>query len=350
MNKNTKLFLVILLIMSFIVDVAVVAFFIGRNGLRQPQTDKPDNKSEVIAISNTGEAMLAGGTYAMPAGMTFVAAAPRGSAFAPEGEFTITATVDNEYINGVFDFECYFPEGSPEWANGKNAEEYIAVTPVSATTAKVKLLAEFGAPIEIKATLLNTQSSATCRVDYLFRPDWIVNGAFSDILGKDFNSEFTILVPCGSAISTVMGFIELEHLQIALNESFINSFKSYLKFDVTLKTAEVEMDSCLYDGVDNYKINYTLDYSHFIEGFNELDEKHQEAIYYAWYAAYNSDEGYSISTARFSISVNYMYEGRVISNFAQDTSIPGKGRLSISGREKGEGLSPDVELNGNGTL
>lgn len=344
--KKVSIGAIVLLIAAVIAIICICnpSWFEKDEG-KTPDKDNSSSK-QVIAISDTGEKMLAGGTYVMPEAMTIVAEAPAGSNYAQSGEFTLTANLSNEYINGNFNFTCYFPEGSDDWANSKEASECIEITPITSSSAKVKLLAAFGAPIEIKAQLIGSESFATCRVDYLQR---IVDTGRIYITASDFDDEAKIDVSFNYSIGTVKGDWEFKSAEIALNWNFIEYFEGYLKFEPTYSALELSSEDI--SSVDKHGnsvvFNFgTWKYSMFIKDFNSYNEQQKNAIYYAWYAAYNDFSGsYDEYNLLVDIDLSYTYHGAVVATFNEQDSPFG-----LTGFTYGEGISPDVKLNGGTTF
>lgn len=366
-----------LLVAAIIAIICICNYSLLKKGDSDTDPDQTGGSKQVIAISDVGEKLYDGGTYAMPKAMTIVAEAPVESNYAPDGEFTITATTDNEYINGNFDFTCYFMDDSDDWTDGKEASECIEITPISAASAKVKLLAPFGAPIEIKAQLIGSASSATCRVDYLKKYE-LIKTYFSEVKGSydnDYGSpdRFTNLPldfgDYGKLITatwyrhgsgTVMSKLIIRDCTLRLKSEFVESFKSYLKFDITVKDLNVQATADSYNyrdfgddlsyQIEGYEFVFeTLEYSMFIENFNSFNEHQKQAIYYAWYAAFtNLDTANNIEMQINHIQLLYL--DTVINEAYQVNHDNLIGRAAISGARYGENAVPDVELNGGITF
>lgn len=296
----------------------------------------------IAAISNEGDVFYDGGTYAMPAAMTIVAEAPKAGSYSPKGEVTLTATVSNEYIKGLFDFTCYFVDESDSWAKGKDAGDYISITPVSHNQAKVALLAAFGSPIEIKAQLINTDSYATCRVDYLQRIEshklGLVGSDVSDSLGLELNVTF--------GIGTVKGDLNYNSGSISILDAFQDAVKSYLSFDIAFKSLVLNKSEIQTGTHESGYFNFEVDapgYAAFILDFNNYDKQHKEAIYYAWYTAWNttfSKSPYGYNTL-LDIDVTYSYLENRVGSVIESAYVDGY----ISGEYYGAEISPDIELN-----
>lgn len=86
--------------------------------------------------------------------------------------FTLTATVTpDDAVNKAVDWSVAFENPESEWANGKNAADYVKVTPVSdgALTATAACLQAFGERIIITAQVRDGSEDlkATCIANYV---------------------------------------------------------------------------------------------------------------------------------------------------------------------------------------
>lgn len=344
MRKLFKALFIILLAVAIVAGIVVGAIYLDKSLNPSEPDDGGKNRYAIAAISDEGEKLYAGGTYSMPKAMTIVAEAPKSGEYAPDGEFIITASVSNEYINGIFDFTYDFINGADGWANGKVASDYISVTPVSANQAKVSLLAAFGTPIQIKAQLAGSDSFATCRVDYLQR---ITTTGTIEIGGTDFSDEASIDVKFDYGIGTIKGDWELTGAYIALDWDFIESFKSYLKFDPIVGALGLSSLDITTTESDNNWVDFifgTWEYSMFVKDFNSYSEQQKNAVYYAWWTAYK-DYGIHNSNILIDVDLNYSYKGVHVSSFS-DSDRPGGW---LTGELYGD-ISPDVEFNSDVTF
>ena len=85
----------------------------------------------------------------------------------------------------------------------------------------------------------------------------------------------------------------------------------------------------------------------FINGFNNYDDAHKNAIYYAWFHAWNDRAGadkFSIMTV--DTSVSGMYKGNSFGNVTE-TEYIGTGAYGfyLSGEQYGYDLTPSLSLN-----
>lgn len=346
--KLLKTILTIVLAVAIVAGIVVVVIYLNNELNPSEQGNSGTNSYAVAAISDEGEKLYAGGTYAMPKAMTIIADAPKSGEYSPSGEFIITASVSNEYINGIFDFTYDFMRSSDDWANDKEASDYISVIPVSANQAKVTLLAAFGAPIEIKAQLIGSDSFATCRVDYLQR---LINSSKIEINGNDFTDGADIAASFNYGIGTVKGDWELTGAYITLDWDFIESFESYLKFNPIIGALGLSSLDITNTETEDNLVTFTFgywEYSMFIKDFKSYSEQQKNAVYYAWYAAYKDFTSSSRFRSNILIDVDfeYTYKGVYISIYSE-SDMPGG---QLSGIGYGEDISPDVDLNGDVTF
>lgn len=382
MLKLIKKIVIFVLVIAVIAGIVAGVIYLSKTlTLSEPDEGSKDNGYVIAAISGEGEKLYAGGTYSMPEAMTIVADAPKPGEYSPEGEITVTAAVNNAYINGIYDFTYYFIVGSDEyaakWATGKDAGDYISVIPVSSDSAKVTLLAPFGAPIEIKAQLVGTDSTATCRVDYLHKLAEVYKFHFSELSDNYFDAyaENDGAAPLdfgntGKLVtaawfphrnpSMVTSKAIISDCTLSLNSKFVESLKSYLNFDITVKELNVKASANSYkyrdfgdDGsykIEGYEFEFeTLEYSTFIEGFNRFSEQQKQAVYYAWHTAF-TNLGYLNNIDMQLNTMQVTYLGIVINEYYDLPADYFVGCAAISGARYGENAVPDSEPNSNVTF
>lgn len=119
-----------------------------------------------IATDDNGDPMYGGGSYVMPDGMAFSAAAST----AAETDTSVTLTANYEPAgtsNKQTNWSVSFKNPSSSWANGKTVTDYVTVQSTGTNTAKVTCLDSFGEQIIVKATsAVDPSISATTTVDY----------------------------------------------------------------------------------------------------------------------------------------------------------------------------------------
>lgn len=305
------------------------------------------NKTEIVAVSSDGKKLLSANSYAMPRAMSFV---QNQSMYSKSKEFTVTATLSNQYINGKFDWSVSFVNPASAWATGKVAEYHVQATPTSdgSATAKIKYIASFSEPITVTATLRGSDKSDSCRIDCLKQMDmvncWLDTADFGDRIEGGCELEST-------ADGTVKADYQVYYANFELNNDFIEAVKNYLKFDIEIHSfsfaseigelsIEEETDNRLQLGF--YGLERVVKYSDFIENFDAFDQEHKDAVYYAWYHAMIDNNG----GVQFEFGVKgYVYEVEtVLTSGTED----GGGFISyLLGERYGKDIQPNVTLNQN---
>lgn len=140
----------------------------------------PEEKSGIMALS------------------TMRAAAVTSSGEPSEGSYTLTATVSpGNATNKKVDWAVSWVNAGDSWAKGKQAEEYVTVSPSSdgSVQATVTCLAPFGAQIKVTCTSRSAPSvHAECLCDYVKRVTDV-----RMMIGTEADSYFFYLYP-GSTI------------------------------------------------------------------------------------------------------------------------------------------------------
>lgn len=294
--------------------------------------------NEIIAYTTEGEPMLSGGSYAMPRGVIFMSQ-QKNSEYAPTGEFIVSATLENDYVNGAFDWSVT----AAKPADGFTPEYYVQVEAISATEAKVIYLSPFENQLKLTATLRGTDKSDSCQIDCVKSVE-LANSAptpcFSDF-EDSYELEQEILFKKG----TVAGDFFAGEMTVTLDGDFVEAVKKYLKFDLNVITTHVEknMTGTVERPENPYIIvtsNKIVDYSMFIENFNDYDEAHKEAIYYAWYQSY-ATLGRD-NNAQISFKISYGYAGNAVTLLEGNEELCG-----ISGGCYGSSITPEGNVNIN---
>ena len=119
-----------------------------------------------IATDDNGDPMYGGGSYVMPEGMAFSAAAST----AAETNTSVTLTANYEPAgtsNKQTNWSVSFKNPSSFWANGKTVTDYVTVESTGTNTAKVACVKAFGEQIIVKATsAVDPSVFATTTVDF----------------------------------------------------------------------------------------------------------------------------------------------------------------------------------------
>lgn len=300
------------------------------------------NETGIIAVTSDGKKLIAENSYAMPRAMTFV---NKSTAYSSAKEFNVTATLSNQYINGLFDWQVDFVNPASAWATGKSAEYYVQAVPTAdgSATATVKYLEAFNEQIKVTATLRGTDKSDSCSVDCLKNVE--MYSAWSDVVDFDDNIEGGCELSCTTG--TVFADFRVRRAVFEMDVNFAEAVQSYLKFNIEIHGFGFE--SILgerYLAVDEQSNNrlqlsffdvYLLSYEDFIENFEAYDEEHKEAIYYAWYHAAN-DVGFGNFEFDIEAYVNGVATG-IFTNLDVATEV--------SGELYGKDIQPSVTLNTN---
>ena len=172
-----------------------------------------------VAITNEGQALTNGCTYDMPAtGFAFLSEARNNyTEYVADGEITLTAEIDNEYINGKFDWSADFANASSAWAQGKVTSYYVGLEPIDGgRQVKVTYLAPFAEQIVLTATLQGTESSASCTIDCLKT----VTLENPDSCGTDIADYIAFQSYYNYGVGTVEGDFELAYFRLELKQNF----------------------------------------------------------------------------------------------------------------------------------
>ncbi|MCH5146524.1 MAG: hypothetical protein J1F61_00790 [Clostridiales bacterium] len=383
MGKKFKNVLIFIVVVALIIGVVAGAVALSKKGTPSQPNDSTDTGGiRIAAISDNGEKMYAGGTYAMPDQLTIVAQAPKAGEYSSAGEFVLSVSAPGAPINSKYNFTLSFmdvkdlgwdylsSDYNPLNSKSTDPSDYINITPLSSNTVKVNYLCKFPLPIEIKAQALGSSDYATCRVDcaVLFQPPMHVY--FGEATGKQIpyyleqKSDFDILPldfddtgKIGLYINyyrpngTVASGAVIRDCTLKLTSEFIARLKSYLRFDISIKdyNSKASVESNHYrdfgdDGsskIDAYEFECgKLDYSMFIENFNSFSKQQKQSVYYAWYAAFtNSGEASNLEIQLNRVQITYSgvvlydYDSSVISNFRTNIRF-----AAISGKRYGENL------------
>lgn len=301
-----------------------------------------------VAISSTGEKINAGGEYNMPQAITVMplAVSKETGQYVPSGEITLIANLSNEFIRGTFEFSSKFTESGTGWETDKNVSDYLQVTPSGSDTVKLKVLAAFGAPIELTATLQGSDSAATCKIDYLkkFVGDITMVAMYnSDGGNPDFGTNNKFVFDCTLGTGTVASEdIALADCSISLTSGFAEEVKKNLKFDITF-TERILSGACVPDSEREFSFkNVQFDYSDFIKDFNTFSEQQKNAVYYAWYKGFNDAGGYP--NLLMTATAYHTYFGVSVGD---NTRAQGATCGTLKGELKGKDIQPDTEFNTN---
>lgn len=357
----------IVVIMGLIITAGIVCGFgfVSRRGgkwfqesdmskwhIKNENPDNTDNSEEqtgVVAYTSDGEALEAGGSYAMPVAYTYLGARSEEQNednteyFSPTIE--LTANIDNPYINPVYEWTVSFANPSSEWAKDKIASSYIAVLPFgdNMQSALITYHNNFAEQIIIKVSISGQADAnyTTCTVNCVKKAQLDVTECIDnyDFNGNPFN--FGTKVDYGAG--TVIGDFKLNSFTVELSYTLKEEIQKFLTFAVEFKayTAPEAVETYCSDGI--FYVRCYLVYSDFIVGYEEYDTAHKDAIKYAWYHGYEADRksDYWGGNLNTNISVNYEKYGYTIKKNMKKESTAGY----ITGSENGAGIVPNVTLN-----
>ncbi len=215
----------------------------------------PEEKSGIMALS------------------TMRAAAVTSSGEPSEGSYTLTATVSpGNATNKKVDWTVSWVNAGDSWAKGKQAEEYVTVSPSSdgSVQATVTCLAPFGAQIKVTCTSRSAPSvHAECLCDYVKRVESVVLRfyALSDTVnlydGVSYPLQEVSVGTTSCKVSevlytayTVENTLTLDHAACYMNftDEFLTSFSQYSGLSSTQRAecAKLNTDGRYYLGETFY--------------------------------------------------------------------------------------------------
>ena len=345
--KVIALSLVLVAVAYVITSLVLAQWNPGKWGKSSKVSDEP--QKPVLAICSEGEKLTDGSIYEMGRGLTLLTARDnvKKQEYAPAGEITLTATLSNEYINGEFDWAINF-------ADGRTAANNVSITPdiSNRANAKLRFLVPFNEQITVTATLRGSSSSDTCTVDCL-RAAALNNW---DVSLYDFDDEALFSADVEfNEVGTVKGEFKLNEAVLTLKPGFQDMLNSYLNFKINiLPYAQTQKIPAPYQtfNAGGYSVEIIktewgdkIAYSDFIEGFDDYDEAHKEAIYYAWYqATENGDFTSWRGNLSLNISFDYIFNGVVATTYYSESDFF---TGFLNGSLYGDGIAPSVTLNKN---
>lgn len=319
-------------------------FDIPLPGTEADSSSGEDENSDapVLGVTDTGKKIYAGSTVELPESMTLFPTAR-------DQTFTVCIPDVNSYLDYNFIYSCSFLSSlENDWwrDNQLYEEEYLFFDGVydDYKYFYISLLQPFGAPVEVNIHSFDFAISFICRVDCLaplegVRP-FIVDCDFGETVsaGVDLWDEY-----CGTqSLGTVFGEVKITKATIVLDESFIDYFKGFLEFDVTVTDYSVPQSliakSSAFSNGDRHgaELVLCLEYSMFIENFDSYDEDQQTAICQAWFSAYFN---YRLQyNADFYVDMQSIYNGIVVESYT-DVCMG----WMISGYERGYVELPEPE-------
>lgn len=215
----------------------------------------PEEKSGIMALS------------------TMRAAAVTDSGEPSEGSYTLTATVSpGNATNKKVDWTVSWVNAGDSWAKGKQAEEYVTVSPSSdgSVQATVTCLAPFGAQIKVTCTSRSAPSvHAECLCDYVKRVTdvrvlmnydsiydvkyYLYQGSTISVQDEEFSSSTdTYLIEnidySSFTVDNMLTF-DIENSYATFAEEFIAPFQAYCRRTGVSEIQNARFD--LYAGYDD---------------------------------------------------------------------------------------------------
>ncbi len=342
----------VLIVVSAILVLALVCGLLAHTFIKR----KPDNSGATdIPVQTAGKVydgegneLENGETYAMPTSMVFstLYSEPLAS------QLKLAPASVNVTVSHNFPFNNIKIDWAALYADGTDASSAIKVTPTAdgSTTAKVECLTAFSQPITLKASLRgDSENKATCSIDYVkrftgFQTYNMTGTDFEDSAGVDFYATFSQ--------GTILPEVYLDFVTFYLKDDFIDAVKSYLTFDVELTSYSMRN---IKGSISTYNDRYIVtcepgggyNWAWFVNGFNNFDEEHKKAIYYAWHHAWlDRSESNRYSMLTVDTSVSGMYKGNSFGNVTETDYIGGGNcHMYLSGEQNGGDLTPSLSLN-----
>lgn len=305
-------------------------------------SDKKEQKQQTWGgvIDNVGNDMNSDTTYAMPTAMAFYTktSAPLAQQLnmsAPS--VTVTCSHNFEFNNVLVDW-------SVEYSSGADAGDVVTVEPTNdgSLTATLTCLESFSEPLTLKATLRgNKDKTATCRLDFVKRID---NVSELQLRTTDFSDEGGIACKLNFTNGTVNANLKTD-VTYWITDEFQEAIKKYLKFDINFISYEAEnLELNEYQPSKYYAEDVEWEYSMFIENFDNYDQPHKNAIYYAWLAAWKN--GNFKSNIKINCFIDLIYNGSIIDNYKEYDFFSEEYRSFLTGDCYGD-IAPDLTLNNN---
>ncbi|MCM1437676.1 MAG: hypothetical protein NC131_00490 [Roseburia sp.] len=349
--KNIIMAVAVVLAVGLLVGFIVYFAMFNKSGDKtnyDGQTETNSVQTVGKVYDGDGKELETGKTYELPKNMAFSARVSEPLA----SQLKLAPMSVNVTVTHSLPLNNIKVDWAAKYTDGTDASRVVGVTPSydGSATATIECLKPFSKQVIVTATLRNDNSAtASCKVDYVKRLDGVsqfcmTGSDFMDSAGVDFYATFTD--------GTIMPDVYLDSVWFHLNDSFTEAVKSYLKFDIEFTDyAMRNIKGELFDG--NGKIGYSCepgggyDYAWFIKGFNDMDDAHKQAVYYAWYHGWLDQSGNDrYLTMTVDYSVTGKYKGNSFGNITE-TEYVGVGYLYLSGEQYGDEITPSLTLNNN---
>lgn len=299
-----------------------------------------------VVYDGDGNELESGEVYAMPSSMVFSATYSTELA----SQLDLSDMYVNVSVSHNFPYNNVKVDWSAAYIDGTDSSEVITVTPDSdgSNTAKITCNAAFSKQVVVTAAVRdNADSKVTCVLDYVKSLTAISEFG---MMGTDFDDPAGVEFDITLSEGTITPDICLDYVNFYLNDDFKTAMQNYLTFDVEFLMASLndivgEVEESQGDLIVGCETGGTYSWAWFIDGFDDLDDEHKQAIYYAWYHAWNDRSGsakYLMMTVDTSVTAKF--NGNTFGN-VQETEFIGNGYLFLSGEQYGYELTPSLSFN-----
>ena len=151
---------------------------------------------------------------------------------------------------------------------------------------------------------------------------------------------------------TITGDLNVKRVSYSLDTQFKNDVAYYLTFPITFtsfdtgnKSLTLSGEYYAYDGSEEWAYNM------FIKDFDNFDEAHKKAIYYAWNTAYKcGNYSKECGNVIVNIDIDVIYNGVVLQTEGEIDYTSPVCKNSLNGYTFGYNIAPDLTLNTNVVL
>ena len=234
--------------------------------------------------------------------------------------------------------------------------EYVSVTPETdgSLNATVQCLKPFPRQLTLKVTTRDSvQNTASCTLDYIKR----VNGVKNISSGTDFTDQLYIAFNLDMSTGSTTCPFALTQFYFQIADDFQAEVKKYLTFGISFKGySATDITTNEIKDYDNNVTGYsgdteqTIDYNMFIEGFDDYDQEHKQAIYYAWWNAWEgmnkANGNKAFCNLLIDATITQTYQGQVLYTYTENDYV-GVTPNYLSGESYGIDLAPNLTLNQN---
>lgn len=134
----------------------------------------------------------------------------------------------------------------------------------------------------------NKKNFVTCNIDFLKNTTGF---EFFEMYGTDFDDNIGCGYRLGYGVGTLEGKSRISRLRYFIDFDFQKKVQSMLTFPISFTAysfASDDLTETAYDNAIAADGTAVYEYSMFINSFDDYDQEHKDAIYYAWNQAYMS--------------------------------------------------------------